>query len=337
MLMASDPSMPFYVNDWLSSSKIACMTLEQQGAYVRLLCYCWASQSASIPSDDQTLARLSGMNEGWFNGGSQLIRNCFIQHPDQPSCLTNEKLLELWAERVEWREKSSLAGKKSGESRRKSRAAKDKQVANQPSTNLGTKHEPNTNSSSLSLSSSLSSKKEEKKEEFSLSGADASSGQEPTAGDRATFLTGPSPWTEEFWAAYPKKTQYNALDDALHGQIAVLVQSNGWTDEKAFEFLIGKARQYAKSKAVATQADRQFLPSPALWLTSGRYRDDPSEWDADCGASVKREPRKAVVAPLDPAKTLVAKPDRREPTQSQQVQPRSLGDELQGMMEGVMF
>jgi len=159
--MAKDPSMPFYVNDWLSSPSVACMSLEQQGAYLRLLCYCWASQNAELPSDDKALSVLSGMGEGWFNGGSHLVRVCFVEHPNQPSRLTNKKLYELWQERVEWRRKSAEAGRKSGESRRKSSCGKEdtkrtnlEPTLNQPSTKVQPTHEPNTNSSSSSSSSS---------------------------------------------------------------------------------------------------------------------------------------------------------------------------------------
>jgi len=162
--MAKDPAMPFYVNDWLSSPRTACMTLEQQGAYLRLLCYCWASQEAAIPDEEQALARLSGLAEGWFTNGSRLVRDCFVAHPSKPGYLTNKRLLELWSERVEWREKSASAGRKSGESRRKS--SNDKQNGNEPPFENGsplvrTKPEPNANSSSSSSSSSSKVKTEE--------------------------------------------------------------------------------------------------------------------------------------------------------------------------------
>lgn len=157
--VAKDPYMPLYVNDWLSSPRVACMSLEQQGAFVRLLCYCWASGTASIPNDDKVLARLSGLGEGWLANGSQLVRDCFVNHPDGSGNLTNSKLFELWKERVEWREKSVAAGVKSGKARRK--ASKDKGKGNEPplpngSNQTRTKREPKGNSSSSSSSSTTS-------------------------------------------------------------------------------------------------------------------------------------------------------------------------------------
>lgn len=158
--MAKDPAMPFYVNDWLSSPRVSCMSLEQQGAFVRLLCYCWASGSASIPDDEETLARLSGMGEKWSaKGTSNLLRRCFVKHPDLEHNLTNEKLLELWTERQEWREKCAVGGRKSGKTRRKSSNGKDN--GNEVKTKtVRTKREVKGNSSSSSSSSTTSSNDE---------------------------------------------------------------------------------------------------------------------------------------------------------------------------------
>lgn len=168
MVMAKDPYMPFYVNDWLSSPIIECMTAEQERGYLRLLCYCWASENASIPDNDDVLATLSRMREGWFNGGSHLVRKCFVPHPTIDGCLTNQRLYDLWLEREEWRKKSTEAGKKSGESRRKSSSHKNNGLANQPSHLVGTKHEPNGNSSSSSSSSIPYGRRDDGREKKSL-------------------------------------------------------------------------------------------------------------------------------------------------------------------------
>lgn len=99
--------------------------------------------------------------------------------------------------------------------------------------------------------------------------------------DGLTFLTGLSPRGERFRQAYCKKTDANEIDDAIDGQIALLNQRQGWDDNKAFEFLLAKAIQYSSSKIVTTNADRRTIPSPARWLSQGKYLDDPAEWDID--------------------------------------------------------
>ena len=146
--MGKDPSMPLYVNDWLSSPRIQAMSQEQELAYFRLLCFCWASQDASIVDDDEQLAALSRMGEGWLMGGCQLVRACFVSHPTKLGHLTNARLYELWQERQEWKAKSAAGGRKSAQARKK-RRAKD------GSTTLSTKRQPNGNSSSSSSSSSI--------------------------------------------------------------------------------------------------------------------------------------------------------------------------------------
>lgn len=153
--MGKDPAMPFYVNDWLSSARVACMTLEQQGAYMRLLCHCWASQEAAIPDDDEQLAALSGMGQRWLKNGCQLVRVCFQPHPNKPGFLTNERVAELWVERLEWKEKSRIGGKNSAAKRwGKKTSGKDKGGSKMVNGLVVTKRQPKGNSSSSSSSSS---------------------------------------------------------------------------------------------------------------------------------------------------------------------------------------
>src|SRR5271154_6429275 len=93
------------------------MPPDLEGAYIRLLCYCWDSGDCSLPDDDKQLAVLSRLNEGWFNGGSTMLRNCFIPHPNKQGFLTNERLLTETIKQAAWSNKSSIGGKKSAEKR----------------------------------------------------------------------------------------------------------------------------------------------------------------------------------------------------------------------------
>lgn len=111
------PAFQFYPGDWLSSPQVTLMTPEQEGAYIRLLCYAWADPDCSIPDDDEVLAKLSRLGEGWFNGGSTVLRKCFQPHFNQPGKLVNLRLLEERKKQKEWREKSRIGGLRSAESR----------------------------------------------------------------------------------------------------------------------------------------------------------------------------------------------------------------------------
>jgi len=114
--MKPSPSFRFYPNDWLSSRTIAVMTPEQEGAYIRLLCYAWASPDCSLPDDDAELARLSRLGESWHNGSGDLIKSCFKKRAGK---LINFRLITERKKQIEWSKKSSFGGKTSGTNRRK--------------------------------------------------------------------------------------------------------------------------------------------------------------------------------------------------------------------------
>ena len=115
------PYMPFYVNDWLSSPRVTVMTPEQRGGYIQLMAYCWASGDASLPDDDEVLAKLSGLGEGWLKGGCQMVRDCFEPHPEQNGKLTQRRLYDEWQKRAAWIAKSREGGRKSVAARKKRR------------------------------------------------------------------------------------------------------------------------------------------------------------------------------------------------------------------------
>jgi uncharacterized protein YdaU (DUF1376 family) len=111
------PAFQLYVNDWLGSPQITLMDPSEEGAYIRLLCYAWADPDCSLPDDDEVLAKLSRLNEGWFNGASTKIRKCFVPHAEKSGRLVNLRLLEERKKQEAWREKSRIGGMNSGRSR----------------------------------------------------------------------------------------------------------------------------------------------------------------------------------------------------------------------------
>lgn len=126
------------------------MTPEQEGAYLRLLCYDWSGDG--IPDQDQSLAALSRLGEGWFKGASELVKDCFIPHPTKPGFITNERLQKERNKQREWRDKSREGGIRSAESRRKKTSKGGSRVV-QPKANRTV--EPNGNSISSSSSSEI--------------------------------------------------------------------------------------------------------------------------------------------------------------------------------------
>jgi len=116
--MSNSPAFQLYPADLLSSPKVALMTNEEFGAYVRLLCYAWLDADCTIPDDDEQLAAMSRMGEGWLKGSSKVVRACFDKHPQLPGRLVNVRLYEERIKQAEWREKCAAGGKKSAQTRR---------------------------------------------------------------------------------------------------------------------------------------------------------------------------------------------------------------------------
>lgn len=86
------------------------MTLAEQGAYVRLLCYQW--QDGSIPDSEIAISRL--ISTTLFNSRKiwAKISECFIPCPDNPGFLINEKMEAVRSKQLAFKEERSKSGKK---------------------------------------------------------------------------------------------------------------------------------------------------------------------------------------------------------------------------------
>ena len=122
--MNQPPAFQFYASDYLSSSKVQLMSLDERGAYVQLLCYNW--QDGSIPSDIGKLAKLCGTNPKTMARIWESLTSCFVAN-DEPGRLVNPRLEEVRLEQKRFREKKSEAGRlggfHSGESRREAKGS----------------------------------------------------------------------------------------------------------------------------------------------------------------------------------------------------------------------
>jgi uncharacterized protein YdaU (DUF1376 family) len=83
--------MPFLVNDWLSSLSVSLMTLDEQGAYLRLLCHAWSDPDCCLPDDDSKLALLSGLGPKWSEGSGLKIRAKFVPDETRQGHIFNAK------------------------------------------------------------------------------------------------------------------------------------------------------------------------------------------------------------------------------------------------------
>jgi len=230
------PAFQMYPNDWLSSPKIALMSPAVEGAYIRLLCYDWANDG--IPQDQDELAALSRLGEGWLKGGSKMVEACFKQHPTKEGFLTNDRLQKEREKQRIWSQKSKEGGLKSAEKRKKSLLDKVNSRVVKGSLKGGCEMvQPNGNSSS---SSSFSSSNVLSKDNTSKTAI-------------------------EIYNLYPKKVGKEAALKAIVKALSKVDSSE----------LIGAVAEFANAKR---GSDPQYIPNPATWFNQSRWEDDRSTW-----------------------------------------------------------
>ena len=121
--MAKAPFFPFYPADWLASPDTAQMTLEEQGAYLNLLCHQWGSPDCSLPADNAVLGYLSRAGDRWAEIGPKILRLCFERRGKSVFNRRLRRERQKYDSRVD---SGREGGLKSAESRRKVSEAKSK-------------------------------------------------------------------------------------------------------------------------------------------------------------------------------------------------------------------
>jgi uncharacterized protein YdaU (DUF1376 family) len=135
------PAFQFYPQDYLASPRVAEMTLEEEGAYIRLICYAWSS--GSIPADPERCARLVG--KGCSVAVATNVQRAFNESPTDPQRLVHERVEKERQKQVIRRQQTSSAGKKSAEKRTANRVAET--TSNKRSTNVQRTVNPSSSSS----------------------------------------------------------------------------------------------------------------------------------------------------------------------------------------------
>lgn len=88
--MSKAPAFPFYPKDHLSDARVSAMTVEQEGAYLRLLMYQWIE--GSIPNDPDVLSALTRIERGRIDTVWAAIRDRFVPLPGGTDRLVNTRL-----------------------------------------------------------------------------------------------------------------------------------------------------------------------------------------------------------------------------------------------------
>lgn len=123
MVAKKDPAFLFYCTTWLHSDEVNTLSLEQQGAYVRLLCFAWLH--GSIPEDREDLQQLLGLgtDDAAFGRIWRKLGKLWSVMPGTPGRLINERQEQERSRRLEhaeeMRRRGAAGGKQSAEQRSK--------------------------------------------------------------------------------------------------------------------------------------------------------------------------------------------------------------------------
>ena len=118
-----DPAFLLYCTTWLQSPDVNSLSLEQQGAYVRLLCFAWLH--GSIPEDHEELRHLLGLGDdvAHFDRIWSRLGRRWSKKPGTPGQLINTRQEEERAERRQKAEEMRARGQAGGNQSAKQRAS----------------------------------------------------------------------------------------------------------------------------------------------------------------------------------------------------------------------
>lgn len=111
--MKASPAFQFYPRDFLADQLVACMTLQERGAYITLLCHCWTE--GSIPDDVARIGVLLGLP---YRAALKLwpaLESCFTKIDG--GRLIQKRLEIVRAEQAAHRELQSDKGRRGAEAR----------------------------------------------------------------------------------------------------------------------------------------------------------------------------------------------------------------------------
>jgi uncharacterized protein YdaU (DUF1376 family) len=125
------PAFRFYPRDYLADPNVECMSLEEQGAYIRLLCHAWDPPPDAdghkpavgcLPNDPVLLATLSRLGrDGWAMAAPQIMRAWRVSNDGR--YIVQKRMMEEWRKQQDYGKSKSEAGKKGAAKRWQSHAS----------------------------------------------------------------------------------------------------------------------------------------------------------------------------------------------------------------------
>jgi uncharacterized protein YdaU (DUF1376 family) len=127
MVSRKDPAFLFSPADWLTDSNVTAMTLEQQGAYLRLLCVAWLEHG--LPNDLQRIRALLGLPQRRFDAVWTALADRWV---DRDGRLVNRRQEAERAIRRERAQDMRALGQLGGQRSAQARAQANGQARAQP-------------------------------------------------------------------------------------------------------------------------------------------------------------------------------------------------------------
>lgn len=113
MAAEQSPAFQFYPKDFITDGRVATMSAEEVGIYIRLLCYCWTE--GSIPDDLELLARIGGVTHRRMQGAWLALQFCFQPDPKAPvGWYVQPRIERERAKQAAFRQKQAENGRKGG-------------------------------------------------------------------------------------------------------------------------------------------------------------------------------------------------------------------------------
>ena len=152
------PAFQFYAKEFLSDANQAGMSLQETGAYIRLICFEWNEHGKGIPDDAVRCARMVGASVGSMRKMWPTLRSCFIAHDAMTGRLVHPRLERERENQADYRRRQSDNGKRGGRPR-KPKESQTKPTANPNETQPLTQTEAKKSSPISDLRSAFKTKR----------------------------------------------------------------------------------------------------------------------------------------------------------------------------------
>ncbi len=245
---SNSPAFQFYAADYLADINVQLMSLEEEGAYIRLMSYCW--REGGIPNDDAELSRLC---KGASAEVISNVKRCFRLSAIATDKLIHPRLDFERKKQKKFAQQKSKAGVESGKSRRRKRLSAE-HMFDPVHGSVRTNDERNR-----TLQSSSSSSSSDYKNTRSNSSVEGETDE----------------WFSRFWSEYWKRVGKGAAIKAFRSAVQT---------QERFDLVMVAIR---KQSPKMLQREPNYRPLAATWLNRKQWEDeeDPpvAEPDPPCG------------------------------------------------------